>query len=224
MALRRVEGAELLQLLRPRLFVWLSLIDFLNSKRHPLSRANACRKATRAIQTPSTENAHIVAPGSSSCEDEMSLRTWRRAVGFKAYLVISALAFIAATLIVDIVAGMTFDTTSFSSNVFEYVKGPNAVFVLLSISPFIAVALISGLLNRSSGPTRSLPLFSTAILALVFSYAKGHWNSQLLLQKERWTAASFSVGVLPFIGFGIVFVTICVAALASQLGRRRSGE
>jgi len=143
-----------------------------------------------------------------------------KTIGLGVYLTISALAFLAATLVTDVVARMSFSTASLPHAIGDHFKYAGFSHSIMMLIPFAAISLICARLEKFSKTRSSLAIFSISVAALVYFYASGFWSAQSALQQERWTASSLSVGILPFIGFGVAFVTICLAALASQLDRR----
>ncbi|MEZ5708580.1 MAG: hypothetical protein R3E02_04220 [Blastomonas sp.] len=136
------------------------------------------------------------------------------------YLSVSALAFLAATLVTDVIARISFSAVSLPYAIGDHFKYANLFHSILMLTPFAIISLICARLEIIVKTRSSLSIFLISTGALTYFYANGFWSAQSSLHQQRWTTSSLSVGLLPFIGFGIVFVTIFFAALATQLDRR----
>ena len=148
----------------------------------------------------------------------------RGPLGLRAYLVTSAFVFVTATSVTDVLARMEFSATSLESAIVAHFKYTGIIHYIALIAPFLLVSLICWRLDRFTRHRISLPIFFLSICVLGYFYAGGFWGTQAALHQGRWTAASLSVGLLPFIGLAIVFGSACLAALASMLDRRRPHE
>jgi hypothetical protein len=140
-----------------------------------------------------------------------------RTIGWGVYITLSVFAFIAATLVTDVIARMSFSKVSLFGAVGDHFRYAGIILSVMMIIPFVAISAICALLEKSTKPKISFVIYVISTGCLIYFYAKGFWAAQEALQQERWTASSLSVGILPFIGFGVVLVAIGLAAIASKL-------
>jgi hypothetical protein len=143
-----------------------------------------------------------------------------KSLGLGVYFTLSFVAFVVAALITDIAARMSIASASLSYATSAYLEYPRIVRSIILFVPFALVAAICAWLEKRVNLWGCLLIFLIAIGTLCFFYANGFWDAQLALSRRRWTAASLSVGLLPFIGLGIAIATGGVAIFVAQLDRR----
>jgi len=66
-----------------------------------------------------------------------------------------------------------------------------------------------------------LVVFGVPTLYLIYSYFEGYQASQLAELDKRWTAATLSVGFLPFEAVPVVLVALLAGLVLTRLDRKR---
>lgn len=131
---------------------------------------------------------------------------------FIAFLVLSVLAFVAATLGSDTIAGTKLGGLSFidavSQHVYFAVRQADGTAMLFA--PFLLLGGMAALLARRRGFSRGLVLFGIGVLLLGWLYFTGFRNAQIYLNTEAWTAGALSIGLLPFKSIPILI--LCAVA------------
>lgn len=143
-------------------------------------------------------------------------------MGLKVYLPLAVIAFIAATIGADIYARTSIGDEAFGSALSEHLYYASVQFVgtLFLSAPFVTVALICAWAERKSRSRIVTALFGSSMLVLLYFYFQGYLASQHAMQEEKWTAATLSIGLLPFfIGIPVVLV-VAVAIAASSFSHR----
>jgi len=146
-------------------------------------------------------------------------------MGLKFYLPVAVVVFLAATVGSDVVALMSIAGESFEVALREHVYWVGVEFAgtLLLLVPFIAVAFTSAHWESRAGQHVSALIFAIAMLALLYFYFQAYQAAQIAAQAKRWTAATLSIGLLPFlIGFPVVIAAWAAEAVASTFQRRAS--
>ena len=146
-------------------------------------------------------------------------------MGLKGYLPAAVATFFAGTTGADLYARTAIGQQAFSNALHEhlYWAGVQAIGTLLLLAPFVVVALVC---TRSEKQTRTRSvalIFAVAMLTLLYSYVEGHLAAQRAMMAKMWTAATLSIGLLPFfIGVPVVLGVIAALALAARVDRRRA--
>lgn len=146
-------------------------------------------------------------------------------MGLKAYLPIALAVFLAATTGADLIARTSIAGQRFAVAWHEhlYWAGVQLVATVLLLAPFIAVAFVCALAERRARTRSVLLIFAAAMLTLLYFYFQAHQEAQRAALQHMWTAATLSVGLLPFfIGVPIVLVALGARALAAKFDRRMS--
>lgn len=146
-------------------------------------------------------------------------------MSLKSFLPISAVWFLAATTGSDVVARTTIVGESISSALHDhfYWAGVQFVGTLLLLAPFAAVAIVCAGIEKRARSRSAAPIFGTSMLALLYFYFQGYQASQHAALEHHWTAATLSIGLLPFfIGLPVVVAVIVVGLLAARFDRRMS--
>jgi|SRR6185503_15325472 len=147
-------------------------------------------------------------------------------MGLKVYLPIALVVFVAATLGADVVAQTSIGGKALSDALHEhlYWAGVELLGTLFLLAPFIAVAGICALAERRARTRTVLAIFSLAMLALLYFYFQGYQAAQRAELQHMWTAATLSIGFLPFgIGLAVVLAVILFGWLAKEVDPRVSG-
>jgi heme/copper-type cytochrome/quinol oxidase subunit 3 len=146
-------------------------------------------------------------------------------MGLKVYLPIAVLVFAAATAGADVIARISLAGQPFVAALREhfYWARVELVGTLLLLSPFVAVAGVCALVERRARPRSVVVIFALAMVALLCFYFQGYRAAERAELDHMWTAASLSVGLLPFaVGLPVVLAVIVFGWLAAQLDMRVS--
>ncbi|MEZ0243342.1 MAG: hypothetical protein ACAH11_08210 [Sphingomonas sp.] len=139
------------------------------------------------------------------------------------YLLIAFLAFIASVTISDLIARMTIGGDSLATAFIEHAQWDweTAIGVLLLLIPFAGVALICAAANQRVRTRSAVAIFGVSLAILAYFYFDGFQAAQQAMVQERWTAATLSIGLLPFfIGLPLLAVTVVAAVVAMSVDRR----
>jgi hypothetical protein len=146
-------------------------------------------------------------------------------MSLKLYLPVSVAAFLAATTRADVFASMSIGGQPFAAALEEdlYWAGVEFVGTMLLLAPSIAVAFVCALVERQARTRSVLLIFAVAMLTLLYFYFQGHQAAERAALQKMWTAATLSVGLLPFfIGLPVVLAAMGAGALAAKFDRRIS--
>jgi uncharacterized membrane-anchored protein len=146
-------------------------------------------------------------------------------MGLKVYLPVAVLLFVAATLGADVVAQTSIGGKALSIALHEhlYWAGVELAGTLLLLAPFVVVAGICAFVERRARTRTVLVIFSLAMLVLLYFYFQGYQAAEHAELKHLWTAATLSIGFLPFgIGLAVVLAVIVFGWLATELDPRAS--
>jgi hypothetical protein len=145
----------------------------------------------------------------------------------RSYLLIALFAFFVAVTGSDLFARLSIGHLSLPGAVREHVEWVGATFigVLLLLAPFMVVAIIGAITNERARTRSAVTLFVVALLALLYFYFGAFQAAEEAMLGEQWTAATLSIGLLPFfIGIPIVLLTAVAAALAVGFDRQPSTQ
>jgi hypothetical protein len=144
-------------------------------------------------------------------------------MGLKIYLPVAVVAFLAATTGADLVARTSIVGQPFAAALKEHFYWAGAQFVgtMLLLAPFVAVAFVCAFAEKHARTRSILTIFVAAMLTLLYFYFQGHQAAERAMLHKMWTAATLSVGLLPFfIGIPVVLAAIGAGALAAKFDRR----
>jgi hypothetical protein len=144
-------------------------------------------------------------------------------MGFKGYLALAAVAFLAATTGSDLVARTSIagEPVDFALREHLHWAGVQFVGTLLLLAPFLAVAVVCALVEKDARSRSVIAIFTVAMFALLYFYFQGHQAAQHALLEEKWTAATLSIGLLPFfVGGPVLLAVIGAGAAATKLDPR----
>lgn len=148
-----------------------------------------------------------------------------RDMGLKVYLAIAAIVFLASTTGSDVVAAMSIAGEPLAGALREDLYWARVEFggTLLLLAPFVVVACVCGLVEKHARTRSALFIFASAMLALLYFYFRGYQAAQYAALQKMWTAATLSVGLLPFtVGVLVVFAVMAAGVLAVRFDRRIS--
>jgi hypothetical protein len=141
----------------------------------------------------------------------------------RTYLSLAVVAFVAATAGADIFAMITIAGETFVVALREHVYWAVVQFVgtMLLLAPFVIVAFLCAYMEEHARTRGAVLTFASAMLTLIYFYFENHQAAQVALLDERWTAATLSIGILPFfIGAPVVLAVLGVSALVAKLDPR----
>ena len=137
---------------------------------------------------------------------------------------IAVLAFLAATAGSDIFARMTIGDETLQQAVREHLYWAvlQAVGTILLIGPFVGVAFICAVFQKHVQTRSIFPIFTAAMAALLIFYFNGYQGAQHAMLQQKWTAATLSVGLLPFFpGIAVVLLVLGAGVLAAKFDSRK---
>jgi hypothetical protein len=146
-------------------------------------------------------------------------------MGLRVYLPLALIVFLAATTGADLIARTSIAGQPLAVALHEHVYWARVEFVgtLLLFAPFGAVALVCALAEKQARTRSVLLIFAVAMLTLLYFYFQGHQAAEHAELKKMWTAATLSVGLLPFfIGVPVVLAVMGAVAVAAAFDRRMS--
>ena len=146
-------------------------------------------------------------------------------MGLKIYLPVAVAVFLAATTGADLIARTSVGGQPFAAALREHLHWAAVQFVgtLLLLAPFIAVAFVCARTEKQARDRSVALIFTVAMLALLYFYFQGYQASERAMLDKMWTAATLSIGLLPFfIGVPVVLTVMGAGALAAKLDRRVS--
>lgn len=79
-----------------------------------------------------------------------------------------------------------------------YWAGVQFLATLMLFAPFGFLAMIASWVEDRARTWKAVLLFAVPTLYLIYSYFEGYRASQVAMVDKRWTAATLSIGFLPF--------------------------
>jgi len=146
-------------------------------------------------------------------------------MGLRVYLPVAVAVFLAATTGADLIARTSIGGQPFAAALHEHFYWAAVQFVatLLLSAPFIAVAFVCARIEKQARDRSVALIFTAAMLTLLYFYFQGYQASERAMLEKMWTAATLSIGLLPFfIGVPVVLTVMGAGALAAKLDRRMS--
>jgi hypothetical protein len=146
-------------------------------------------------------------------------------MGFKLYLPVAFLIFVAATSGADVFASMSLAGQPFAAALRENLHWTRVELVgtFLLLGPFVAVAGVCALVERRARTRTVLLIFALAMVALLYFYFQGYQAAQRFALQHMWTAATLSIGFLPLgTGLAVVLAVVVFGWLAAEFDPRVS--
>lgn len=133
----------------------------------------------------------------------------------RSYMGLAAAAFLIATTGGDIVARTTIAGNTLNQAFMEHLDWASVTVtgVFLLFIPFAGAAFIGFQLQKFGKTINVFIIFLLSMTILIYFYFNGFADAQRAVLERQWTAATFSVGLLPF------FVGLPLL-LAMQVGGR----
>ena len=135
------------------------------------------------------------------------------------FLALAAVAFLIATTGSDVFARVTIGGEALSKAFSEhfYWAGVQFTGTLMLLAPFGFLAVIASWVQERTNAWKAVALFVVPTAYLVYSYFEGYQASQLAMLDKRWTAATMSIGFLPFAAAAVVLLTWLAALFLVRL-------
>lgn len=144
-------------------------------------------------------------------------------MSLKVYLSLALGTFVAATAGSDLYARTTIGRQRFPEALREHLYWAAVELggTLLLLAPFVVTALVCARAEKQARPRTTGLIFGLAMLALLYFYFQGHQAAQRAELERMWTAATLSIGLLPFfIGIPVVLAVMAAGALAARFDAR----
>jgi uncharacterized membrane protein YfcA len=106
-----------------------------------------------------------------------------------------------------------------ASKSFQWLTEPLAAVLLLL--PFIAAAVLGAELANAADRRVGTSFFGALLAVLALLYFSGFWNAQAALLERKWTAASLSVALTPFLSIPVLFIAGIAAVVIARRHRKR---
>lgn len=118
----------------------------------------------------------------------------------RAFLFLAFFTYLVCDLVFAIYARVNIGTDSLMHSVTEslYYMGVQPVALILGVGPFIFLGWLSASVAAIRGILAAILIFGIGALLLGNMYFWGHIDSQSSMLLQHWTAATLSVGLLPF--------------------------
>jgi hypothetical protein len=87
-------------------------------------------------------------------------------------------------------------------------------------APFLVAGLLSAAVARRANLAQASLFFVVVVAILGWIYFLGHWGAQQALLQKKWTAASLSIGLLPFISIPVILVAAIVVVVIAWWHKR----
>ena len=141
----------------------------------------------------------------------------------KWFFAFAAVAFLVATTGSDVFARVTIGGQPLSKAFSEhfYWAGVQLIGTLLLLAPFGFLAVIGSWVHDRTNTWKALALFAIPTLYLIYSYFEGYQAAQIAMLDKRWTAATLSVGFLPFAAAPVVLIDWLAALTLIRLSGSR---
>jgi hypothetical protein len=140
------------------------------------------------------------------------------------YAALGFVAFLIGTTVSDVFASMTVGGERFGPAVGEhfYWAGMELFGTLSLLLPFAILAVIGSWVEARSTRLKGLIVFALPTLYLIYSYFVGYRAAKLAELDHRWTAATLSIGFLPFAAVPVVLIAWLVAFILVRLKGKKA--
>lgn len=137
---------------------------------------------------------------------------------YRAFFGFAALLFLAATLGSDVVARTTVAGEGLGQAIREhsYHALAQPIGTVLLAAPFFLLGWMSASLARRKGFKGGLGVFFLGAFLLGAMYFSGYQESQNYMRQKMWTAATLSVGLLPFKSIPLLLICLGVRWLVAR--------
>lgn len=132
------------------------------------------------------------------------------------------LCFLVSTNGFDILARLLVAHESFGAAVSEsvYYAIVQPIGTVMLAAPFLVAGLLSAAVARRADLVQARLFFVVVVALLGWIYFFGYWGAQQALLEKKWTAASLSIGLLPFISIPVILIAaIAVMVIAWRHNR-----
>jgi hypothetical protein len=142
-------------------------------------------------------------------------------VPIRLYLIAAVVAFFIATTGSDVFARMMIGGQTLGGAFSEHFHwaGVQLIGTLMLFAPFGFLAVIGSWVEEKTTRWKGLAMFGVPTAYLVYTYFGGYQDSQLFLLEKKWTAATLSVGFLPFHAVPVIVFAWLVGLVLTRLTR-----
>jgi hypothetical protein len=102
----------------------------------------------------------------------------------------------------------------------QYATGGSIVISLIFYAPFAALALMAASVEKKTSRLRGAAFFGFFVCVLGMLYFRGLWYAEIAMMERKWTAASLTIGLLPFQSVPV----LAIAGLVALLIRKPNGS
>ncbi len=88
--------------------------------------------------------------------------------------------------------------------------------------PFFLAAILGVEMERLANRRTASTIFLACLAGIVMIYLAGYWSAQQSLATRSWTAASFTIGLMPFKSLGVLVVGALVGFYCQHFFKRRN--
>jgi hypothetical protein len=147
-------------------------------------------------------------------------------MGIRWFLVVAAAAFLVATTGSDVFARMAIGGQPLADAASEhfYWAGVQFIGTLMLLAPFGFLAVIASWVEDRTRTWQAAMLFAVPTLYLIYTYFEGYQASQVAMLDKRWTAATLSIGFLPFSAAPVVLIDWLAALILVRLQNRKRND
>ena len=135
------------------------------------------------------------------------------------FLILAFLVFLFSTTFADVFARINIGGEAFGAALSEslYWSAVQWIGTAMLFAPFVVVAMLAASVARKARLVFGV-LFLALFLAILFSmFFAGHQASQAYMIEKMWTAATLSVGLLPFRSVPLIAIGFLLRWLIIQL-------
>jgi heme/copper-type cytochrome/quinol oxidase subunit 3 len=138
------------------------------------------------------------------------------------YLPAAVVAFVAATTGSDLIARTSIAGQTLRQAFVEHVHWVvvQIVGTFLLLAPFVALGFLCAALEKDIRTRSVMAIFAAGALGLIFLYFDGYQAAEQFARQRMWTAATLSIGFLPFKSVVVLLLCIGASALATKFDPR----
>lgn len=144
-------------------------------------------------------------------------------MSMKTYMLIALAAFVIIVSGSDVFARMTIGGDTLAGALKEHLRWAalTSIGIALLCFPFLASASACGRANRRARTRATATIFGLALFVLGYFYFRAFQAAEHAMLEKRWTAASLSIGLLPFfIGVPLWGSVEILSFVATRLDKR----
>jgi hypothetical protein len=143
-------------------------------------------------------------------------------MGMKVFLAVAVVSFLLATTGSDVFARMTVGGQNLGAALSDhfYWAGVQFIATILLFLPFGFLAVIGSWIEDKADRLKAIVVFGLPTLYLIYSYFEGYQAAKVAELDKHWTAATLSIGFLPFAALPIVLLAWLIGYVAIRFNRK----